>query len=138
VQEYNPEATLEPNIENLNLKKFDLAFDIDPLFQKTSAKFDEGGAHGMLLNTLSVYRGCEILFDSNEVPDEHIDNAPPPPEQKTVGRVAAHAPRRVERANVLPLVQRAKPADADRREVVVHCPTHPPAPPLHTPTCRLT
>lgn len=41
----NPEATLE-NIEALTLKKFDLAFAVDPLFKKTSAQFDEGGAKG--------------------------------------------------------------------------------------------
>ena len=31
-----------------------MEFDIDPLFKKTSKKFDEGGAASMLLNTLSV------------------------------------------------------------------------------------
>jgi condensin complex subunit 2 len=33
---------------------YDLEFDIDPLFKKTSKKFDEGGAASLLLNTLSV------------------------------------------------------------------------------------
>lgn len=28
------------------MKKFDLAFAVDPLFHKTSAQFDEGGARG--------------------------------------------------------------------------------------------
>ena len=41
-----PSATLEPNVENLNVKKFDLTFAVDPLFHKTSAQFDEGGAKG--------------------------------------------------------------------------------------------
>jgi condensin complex subunit 2 len=45
------------------------AFTIDPLFQQTSAQFDEGGAKGLLLNNLSVFRGCEIVFDSGDVPD---------------------------------------------------------------------
>jgi hypothetical protein len=44
--ELNPEATLEASLEALNVKKFDLAFTVDPLFQKTSAQFDEGGAKG--------------------------------------------------------------------------------------------
>ena len=43
-QDLNPEATLEPTLEALNIKKFDLAFAVDPLFHKTSAQFDEGGA----------------------------------------------------------------------------------------------
>ncbi|DBA88599.1 TPA: hypothetical protein ACH3X1_004246 [Trebouxia sp. C0004] len=66
----DPSATLEANVENLNVKKFDLTFAVDPLFHKTSAQFDEGGAKGLLLNNLSVYHGCEIVFDSSEVPDQ--------------------------------------------------------------------
>jgi len=73
--ELNPEATLEPTLEALNIKKFDLAFAVDPLFHKTSAQFDEGGAKGLLLNNLSVYRGCEIVFDSMDVPEAAIDDA---------------------------------------------------------------
>jgi len=42
----DPSATLEANVENLNVKKFDLTFAVDPLFHKTSAQFDEGGAKG--------------------------------------------------------------------------------------------
>lgn len=45
-------------------------YGVDPLFQKMSAAFDEGGAKGMLLNTLSIGAGCEIIFDSNTVFDE--------------------------------------------------------------------
>lgn len=43
----DPSATLEANVENLNVKKFDLTFAVDPLFHKTSAQFDEGGAKGL-------------------------------------------------------------------------------------------
>ena len=48
---------------------FAAAFAIDPLFHQTSAQFDAGGAKGMLLHNLSVYRRCEIVFDSEDVPD---------------------------------------------------------------------
>ncbi len=41
------QATLESSLEALNVKKFDLAFAVDPLFHKTSAQFDEGGARGV-------------------------------------------------------------------------------------------
>eukprot|EP00850_Spirogloea_muscicola_P011799 SM000074S21709 [mRNA] locus=s74:574058:577848:+ [translate_table: standard] len=64
-----PSATLEPP-EALNVKKYDLAFSVDPLFHQTQAQFDEGGARGLLLHTLSVHRGCELVFDSLEVPDQ--------------------------------------------------------------------
>lgn len=71
--ELQPEATLEQAIEALNLKKIDLAFDVDPLFHKTSSQFDEGGAHGLLLTNLSTYTGCKIVFDSMETPDSSIE-----------------------------------------------------------------
>ncbi|XP_024542601.1 condensin complex subunit 2-like [Selaginella moellendorffii] len=61
--------TLE-SYESLNVKHFDAAMNVDPLFHQTSAQFDEGGAKGLLLNTLSVYRGCEILFDSQDIPEK--------------------------------------------------------------------
>ena len=56
--------TIEKNPENLLLKTFDTEFEVDPLFKKTSAAFDEGGARGLLLNNLSVYKDCELVFDS--------------------------------------------------------------------------
>ncbi|KAK9819705.1 hypothetical protein WJX72_001485 [[Myrmecia] bisecta] len=71
----NPSSTLEPSFAALNVKKFDLAFAVDPLFKKTSAQFDEGGAKGLLLNNLSVFCGCEVVFDSNDVPERAIDSA---------------------------------------------------------------
>jgi condensin complex subunit 2 len=49
------------------LKKFDLEFAVDPLFKKTSADFDEGGARGLLLNHLSTHDGLKIIFDASDV-----------------------------------------------------------------------
>jgi len=62
--------TLETNLSNINAKKIDLEFSVDPLFRKTSASFDEGGAHGLLLNRLSVYNGCTLIFDSSDALDD--------------------------------------------------------------------
>ncbi|KAL5735868.1 hypothetical protein ACOSQ2_030656 [Xanthoceras sorbifolium] len=64
----SPLSTLESSFEALNVKKFDVAFAVDPLYHQTSAQFDEGGAKGLLLNNLGVYGGCRVLFDSFEVP----------------------------------------------------------------------
>lgn len=61
-------ATLEAP-ESHTVKAIEEAVAVDPLFQKTSALFDEGGASGLLLNNLSVHRGCNICFNSEEVPD---------------------------------------------------------------------
>ena len=57
--ELNPEATLESSLAALNVKKFDLAFDVDPLFHKTTAQFDEGGAKGGFLR-LWHSPGCTL------------------------------------------------------------------------------
>lgn len=46
LRDVNPSSTLEPSFDSLNVKKFDIAFAVDPLFHKTSAQFDEGGARG--------------------------------------------------------------------------------------------
>eukprot|EP00911_Craspedida_sp_UC1_P002897 UC1_evm1s2114 len=58
--------TIETNPSALNVKKFDLEFDVDPLFHKTSAAFDEGGARGLLLNHLAVRSNGALAFDSGD------------------------------------------------------------------------
>ncbi|XP_072995563.1 condensin complex subunit 2 isoform X2 [Typha latifolia] len=68
----SPVSTLESSFDALNVKKFDVAFTVDPLYHQTSAQFDEGGAKGLLLNNLGVYGGCRVLFDSLEAPDKSI------------------------------------------------------------------
>ncbi|XP_023757126.1 condensin complex subunit 2 [Lactuca sativa] len=75
-QKFSPLSTLESSFENLNLKKFDVAFTVDPLYHQTSAQFDEGGAKGLLLNNLGVYGGCRVLFDSLEVPANCMSCSP--------------------------------------------------------------
>ncbi|KAL0443993.1 UNVERIFIED_CONTAM: Condensin complex subunit [Sesamum latifolium] len=64
----SPLSTLESSFAAINVKKFDVAFVVDPLYHQTSAQFDEGGAKGLLLNNLGVYANCRVLFDSLEVP----------------------------------------------------------------------
>ena len=54
---------IEPNKENLNLKTFDLDFEVDPLLEKNSAKFDEGGALGLLINNLIVIKINNKVID---------------------------------------------------------------------------
>ncbi|KAJ3020369.1 hypothetical protein HKX48_000898 [Thoreauomyces humboldtii] len=58
--------TLEKDINSLNVKTLDLEFTVDPLFKKTSADFDEGGAHGLLLNHLAVSDKGQIVFDAGD------------------------------------------------------------------------
>ena len=47
--------TLEANVAAINVKTLQLAYEVDPLFKKTSAAFDEAGARGLLLNNLQVF-----------------------------------------------------------------------------------
>ena len=65
----DPASTLAPR-EDITAPQFDLAFAVDPLFQRTAAQFDEGGAGGLLLAGLPLDRGCCLAFDSTVVPDE--------------------------------------------------------------------
>ncbi|XP_037494465.1 condensin complex subunit 2 [Jatropha curcas] len=67
----SPLSTLESSFEALNVKKFDVAIAVDPLYHQTSAQFGEGGAKSFLLNNLGVCGGCQLLFDSFEVPGKY-------------------------------------------------------------------
>ena len=63
----DPAATLASR-EDITAPQFDLAFAVDPLFQRTAAQFDEGGAGGLLLAGLPLDAGCCLAFDSSAVP----------------------------------------------------------------------
>ena len=75
-------AHLEPNPASLNVKKLEMAFAVDPLFHRTSAKFDEGGAKGLLLHNLPVQDGCAIVFDSCDAERPTAATQPPAPAPK--------------------------------------------------------
>lgn len=63
-------ATLAKDPSQLQNKKLDLEFSVDPLFRKTCADFDEGGAHGLLMNHLSLGVGKDggltVVFDASD------------------------------------------------------------------------
>jgi condensin complex subunit 2 len=70
VKSHRQEATLAKNVAQLKSKKLDLEFSVDPLFKKTCADFDEGGAQGLLMNHLSLGVGSEgsmrVIFDASD------------------------------------------------------------------------
>ena len=45
---------MEKNPKSLDVNNFDVEFDIDPLFRKTSAAFDDGGVEALLFTHLSI------------------------------------------------------------------------------------
>ncbi|KAG5721350.1 hypothetical protein E4T56_gene12996 [Termitomyces sp. T112] len=65
-----PAATLAKDASQLQSKKPDLEFSVDPLFRKTCADFDEGGAQGLLMNHLSLGLGTDggmrVVFDAGD------------------------------------------------------------------------
>jgi condensin complex subunit 2 len=67
---HRPESTLAKNAAQLRSKKLDLEFGVDPLFKKTCADFDEGGAQGLLMNHLSLGVGSDgglrVVFDASD------------------------------------------------------------------------
>ncbi|KAL9647402.1 hypothetical protein ABK040_006765 [Willaertia magna] len=61
--------TLETNISNLNVKKLDLTYTIEPLYHSSigsSNSFDVGSAHSLLLNNLGIGDGCEVIIDAKK------------------------------------------------------------------------
>jgi condensin complex subunit 2 len=47
-------STVEKNLKNINVSKYELEFDVDPLFNKTSTQFDGGSGGNQFLATLLV------------------------------------------------------------------------------------
>lgn len=60
------DATLVSNMATITVRKLEADLVIDPLFQKMSEAFDDGGAKGMLTNNLHIESSGYILFDSAE------------------------------------------------------------------------
>jgi condensin complex subunit 2 len=56
---------LETNLNNLNLKKFELEDSIQPLSYKNVSNHDVGSAQSLLLNILSISETCEIILDQS-------------------------------------------------------------------------
>jgi len=64
--------TLERDSRKLDLVKYDLEFDVDPLFKSMTARFSDAGVRGLLLNTLPLDRNLDILLECKEVQQQEI------------------------------------------------------------------
>nr|XP_056716457.1 condensin complex subunit 2 [Euleptes europaea] len=61
--------TIEQNLNNINVSETDGRCEVDPMFQKTAASFDECSTVGVFLTTLHTHNYLsEILFDSMVTP----------------------------------------------------------------------
>ena len=62
--------TLETNIRKLNLDKYDIDTEVDPLFSVMTSKFNESTAKGLLLNTIPLDDKINYILESKK-PDEN-------------------------------------------------------------------
>ena len=62
--------TLETNINKLNLTKYDLETEVDPLFSIMTSKFNESTAEGLLLNTIPLDDRLNYILESKEKKSE--------------------------------------------------------------------
>lgn len=89
-----PTNTLAKDYNSLTTKKLELEFSVDPLFKKTCADFDEGGAGGLLLNHLSLGLGSDggmrVIFDaSDSVFKEETDETDAPEDLVDISELRA-------------------------------------------------
>ena len=55
--------TLETNINKLNLTKYDIDTEVDPLFSVMTSKFNESSARGLLLNTIPLDLNLNYILE---------------------------------------------------------------------------
>ena len=58
--------TLETNINKLNLSKYDIDSEVDPLFSYMTSKFNESSAKGLLLNTILLDDNMNYILESKK------------------------------------------------------------------------
>lgn len=58
------ERTLEKDNKNIDITRFDIESEIDPLFRQRTARFDESGAKNLLINITPIDKGLNVQLDS--------------------------------------------------------------------------
>ncbi|XP_053320623.1 condensin complex subunit 2 isoform X2 [Spea bombifrons] len=73
--------TIEQNLNNINRSETDRKTEVDPLFQKAAASFDEFSTAGVFLSTLQCHNyHSELRFDADVKPlSTNKENEPPSP-----------------------------------------------------------
>ena len=66
--------TLETNLNKINLTKYDLDTEVDPLFSIMTSKFNESSAAGLLLNTIPLDERMNYILESKKVEDKGDKN----------------------------------------------------------------
>ncbi|XP_026885097.2 condensin complex subunit 2 isoform X2 [Electrophorus electricus] len=61
-----PKKTVEQNLNNINLSEAEMKCEVDPMFQRMAASFDENSTAGVFLSVLSSEDSrCELRFPSH-------------------------------------------------------------------------
>lgn len=63
--------TLETNIKKLNLSKYDIDTEVDPLFSVMTSKFNESTAKGLLLNNIPLDENMNYILESKKVENDN-------------------------------------------------------------------
>lgn len=58
------ERTMEKDVRNIDVVRFDIESEVDPLFRQMTARFDESGAKNLLMNILQCDKGLNMELDS--------------------------------------------------------------------------
>jgi condensin complex subunit 2 len=70
-------STLAKDPAQLKSKKLEVEFSVDPLFRKTCADFDEGGAQGLLMSHLALSitpeGGMRMIFDASDAVPKTVE-----------------------------------------------------------------
>ena len=98
-------ATVEKNLKNITVNRFELEFDVDPLFKKTSSQFDSGSGGNQFLASLQVKDdSCELMLDSDKML-ERVNNGTTPVKESPHGAFSSIAGldlRRLDQASLCP------------------------------------
>ena len=54
------ERTLEKDTKNIDVTRFDIEAEVDPLFRQRTSRFDESGAKNLLLNISRIDKGLNM------------------------------------------------------------------------------
>ncbi|XP_051981378.1 condensin complex subunit 2-like [Xyrauchen texanus] len=83
-----PKKTVEQNLSNINLSESEMKCEVDPMFQRMAASFDENSTAGVFLSVLfSEDSCCELRFPSHmtllksqppavQIPPQHVPASP--------------------------------------------------------------
>lgn len=82
------DATLAKDFSQIQVKSLDLELSVDPLFRKMCADFNEGGAKGLLLNSLAIDKTGRVIFDG-QVDQQQEDSADPEQEEYNSRKIEA-------------------------------------------------